>query len=282
VAICLEDAVRPDQRLAAVASLSQWLHRLSEPTQGLGGRPGCYLRPADEDILVRLLDIPGIEFVDGFIIPKATPDKIAAWAARTARKVPLLPILENRDALDPEGRRELAAACADFRDIIPRVRIGANDLFALLGGLRRARAKTIYETPLGRVVDALIEVFSGVGLPLSGCVFDRLDDLETLARECRDDVNRGLFSKTAVNPLQVAVILETYSPDPAEVEEATKILASDAPAVFALHGSMHEPACHGAWARNLLRRAAAFGLARSERIDKTDPSERCEAREHGV
>ena len=158
------------------------------------------------------------------ILPKATPEKLQAWAQRTARRFPLLPILETRDILDAEGRREMAAACADYRDLIPRVRIGANDLFALLGGLRRARGKTIYETPLGRVVDALIEVFSGVGLPLSGSVFDRIDDLETLARECRDDVARGLFAKTALNPLQVAVITESYHPDPGEIEEAQRIL----------------------------------------------------------
>lgn len=255
VAICLEDAVRPDHRLAAIDGLACWLHRLSEP-----GRAGCYIRPADEEILQRLLDVPGIECVDGFIIPKATPDKLHAWAQRTGGRFPLLPILETRDALDAEGRRELAAACAGLRNQIPRVRIGANDLFALLGGLRRPRGKTIYETPLGRVVDSLIEVFSGVGLPLSGSVFDRLDDFETLARECRDDVTRGLFGKTALNPLQVAVISESYHPEASEVEEALRILDVNSPAVFALNGSMHEPACHSAWARNLLRRAAAYGI----------------------
>jgi citrate lyase beta subunit len=256
VAICLEDAVRSDDRLGAIEGLACWLHRLSEP-----GRAGCYIRPADEEILARLLEIPGIEHIDGFILPKATPDKLQAWATRTAGRFPLLPILETRDALDPEGRRELAAACAGLRGHIPRVRIGANDLFALLGGLRRPRGKTIYETPLGRVIDELVEVFSGVGLPLSGSVFDRLDDLETLARECRDDVNRGLFAKTAINPLQVAVIAESYHPEPGEVEEALRILDASSPAVFALNGAMHEPACHSAWARNLLRRAAAFGMA---------------------
>ncbi len=255
VAICLEDAVRADERPAAVENIACWLHRLAE-----SGRSGCFIRPADEETLARLLDLPSVKYIDGFILPKATPDKLQAWAQRSARRFPLLPILETRDALDSEGRRELAAACADFRDLIPRVRIGANDLFALLGGLRRPRGKTIYETPLGRVIDELIEVFSGVGLPLAGSVFDRLDDLETLARECRDDVSRGLFSKTAVNPLQAEVILESYHPEPGEVEEALKVLDVDSPAVFPLNGSMLEPACHAAWAWCLLRRAAAFGI----------------------
>ncbi|MES2570901.1 MAG: HpcH/HpaI aldolase/citrate lyase family protein [Verrucomicrobiota bacterium] len=267
VVICLEDAVRQHDRASAVRELSSWLHRLAEG----GRRAGCFIRPADEEILARLLDMPAIESIDGFIVPKATPDKMQAWARRSDRRFPLLPILETRDALDSEGRRELAAACADFRDLIPRVRIGANDLFALLGGLRRPRGKTIYETPLGRVIDELIEVFSGVGLPLSGSVFDRLDDLETLARECRDDVTRGLFAKTALNPLQVAVISKSYYPDPSEVEEAQKILDGDSPAVFSMNGSMLEPACHSGWARNLLRRAAAFGVELSEDDRRDSP-----------
>jgi citrate lyase beta subunit len=260
IAICLEDAVRAGDRAAAAESVACWLHRLCDH-----GQAACFLRPADEEMLARLLDVPGIASVSGFILPKATPEKLQSWAQRSARRFPLLPILETRDTLDAEGRREMAAACADYRDLIPRVRIGANDLFALLGGLRRPRGKTIYETPLGRVVDELIEVFSGVGLPLSGSVFDRLDDLETLARECRDDVTRGLFSKTALNPLQVAVISESYHPDPSEIEEAVRILDLASPAVFALNGSMLETSCHAAWARDLLRRAAAFSLVPADR-----------------
>ncbi|RYD77508.1 MAG: ATP-binding protein [Verrucomicrobiaceae bacterium] len=258
IAICLEDAVRPDERYAAAQRLADWLPRLASPHNF-----HCYVRPADEALLATILDLPGAEHLSGFIIPKTTPEKLAAWALRSSQRFPLLPILETRDALDPDGRRELAAACADFRRLIPRVRIGANDLLSLLGGLRRPRGRTIYETPLGRVVDSLIEVFSGIGLPLAGSVFDRLDDLETLARECRDDVDRGLFAKTALNPRQVAFILETYRPDASEVDEARRILHAESPAVFALNGSMHEPACHTAWAQRLLRRATAFGTVES-------------------
>lgn len=255
IAICLEDAVRADDRLEALEILSCWLHRLAQPRE-----MSCYVRPPDEEILKRLLDTPGIEYIDGFILPKATPKKLQAWAGHTGGNFPLLPILETREALDSGGRSDLVAACREVRHLIPRVRIGANDLFALLGGLRRPRGKTVYETPLGRVVDELIVVFSAAGLPLSGCVFDRIDDFETLARECRDDVSRGLFAKTAVNPLQVAVITESYHPDPSEIEEAQKILDEEAPAVFALNGSMHEPACHSAWAKGIMSRAEAFKL----------------------
>ena len=253
IAICLEDAVRPERRHDAARLLGEWLPRLA------GQRPWrLYLRPADEAVLARVLDLPGVAQVDGFIVPKATPERLATWTRKTAGRFALIPIMETREALDPAGRLDLRNACADLRQHIPRVRIGVNDLFSLLGGLRRPRGRTIYETPVGHVIDSLIEVFSGVGIPLSGPAFDRTDDLATLDREARDDVARGLFAKTALNPAQATVITATYRPEQGEIEEARRIVHPDSPAVFSLHGTMHERACHIAWARHILERSAAF------------------------
>jgi citrate lyase beta subunit len=169
--------------------------------------------------------------------------------------------LESRETLDSGGRRELAEVCVEHRAAIPRVRIGANDLFALLGGLRRPRGCTVYETPLGRVVDELLEIFSARDLPLSGLVFDRLEDVGTLRREVVQDIQRGIFCKTALNPSQVAAIWEAYRPDEMELQEAHHILHPDSPAVFGLNGSMLEPACHAEWARRMIARDAMHRAA---------------------
>lgn len=258
LAVCLEDAVRVDDRRRLAVGLRGAVASLT-------GNVRVFLRPADEEILAILLDLPGIEHVAGFVLPKANPRRVDRWAEMTARRFPLLPILEAREALDPWGRRDLAEACEAHRELIPRVRIGANDLFALLGGLRRPRGRTVYETPVGRVMDGLIETFAPRGFPLCGPVFDRLDDEETLARECADDVSRGLFAKAALTPRQVTLIAESYHPTAEEMEEAMHLLRPDAPAVFRLAGSMQEPACHRAWAEGIVRRAQAFApVARVE------------------
>lgn len=259
IAVCLEDAVRPENRLPAAKTAAEWLVSLAAPRSWR-----CYLRPPDRELLAYLLDLPGISNIDGFVVPKATVSRLEEWKVETAGRFPLIPILETRDVLAPSGRAELVAACVASGALIPRVRIGANDLFSLLGGLRRPRDRTIYETPVGYVIDGLIEAFSDSGVPLSGCVFDRVADLDTLRREVRDDVARGLYSKTALNPEQVSAIVAGYRPEASEVEEAHRILCPDAPAVFLLHGAMHEPACHRAWAENVLQRAAAFQSNRSE------------------
>lgn len=250
IAVCLEDAVRPDNRKNAALALCRTLEQLDvHPRQ-------IFVRPADSDALDWLVESLPVDKIAGFILPKATVAAIHLWTEKTYGLHTILPILETRDALDPVGRRELAQACAAHPPVIPGARIGANDLFSLLGGLRRPLGRTIYETPVGRVIDGLLEAFSAQSVRLCAPVCDRFGDMETLQREVVEDIHRGLFAKTAIHPRQVHAIWRSYLPDPAEVEEAQQILQPDAPAVFGLNGDMLEPACHGEWARRLLQRDA--------------------------
>jgi len=212
-----------------------------------------FIRPADVAALEWLIEHLPLEHISGFILPKATVAKIHQWVERSAGLYTLLPILESRETLDSVGRRELAQACAAHPPLIPGARIGANDLFSLLGGLRRPLGRTIYETPVGRVIDELLEAFSAHSVQLCGPVFDRIQDLETLSREVSEDVHRGLHAKTAVTPRQVQTIWESYLPSEQELQEARCILDPDGPAVVGMHGGMLERACHTAWAKRIIR-----------------------------
>ncbi len=250
IAVCLEDAVRRENRTAAASALGEALARIETAPRAI------FVRPANVDALSHLLDHIPLERIAGFILPKATAQSIHEWIERSGGNHHILPILESRESLDPGGRRELAHACAAHRGLIPCARIGVNDLFALLGGLRRPSGRTVYQTPVGRVIDGLLEVFSSYGVTICGPVFDRMDDLATLALEVAEDVDRGLFAKTAITPRQVPVIWNAYRPAPQDVEEAQRILEPEAPAVFGLHGNMLERACHAEWAKRLLYREA--------------------------
>ena len=248
IAVCLEDAVRPENRKSAAASLCSTLKTLDTTPRPI------FVRPADCEALDWLLEYLPIEKIAGFILPKANVQSIHEWIEKSSGLYTILPILETRDILDPVGRRELAQACAAHPSNIPGARIGANDLFSLLGGLRRPTNRTIYQTPVGHVIDGLLEAFSAMSIRLCAPVCDRIGDLETLRREVVEDIQRNLFAKTAIHPIQVREIWAAYRPDAAEAEEARLILRPDAPAVFGLNGDMLEPACHGEWARRLLRR----------------------------
>lgn len=258
VAVCLEDAVRPDNRQAAAEALCRTLASLEAVPRSV------FIRPADVAALEWLIEHLPLEHISGFILPKATVAKIHLWVERSAGLHTLLPILESREALDPGGRRELAQACAAHPPLIPGARIGANDLFCLLGGLRRPPGHTIYETPLGRVVDELIEAFSEISTQLCGVVFDRVKDNETFEREVQEDIYRGLYAKTVVNPIQSRKVWAWYKPDECDLDEAAQILNPNAPAVFAWKGHMLEIACHMRWAQKLVDRQALHERAESE------------------
>ncbi len=259
--VCLEDALLPKNRKTAAEKLCRILKALKFVPRSI------FIRPADVEAFEWLIEHLPLEHISGFILPKATVAKIHLWVERSRGLHTLLPILESREALDPFGRRELAQACAAHPPIIPGARIGANDLFSLLGGLRRPPGLTVYETPVGRVIDDLIEAFSASAVRLCGPVFDRIQDLETLSREVREDIHRGLFAKTAITPTQSKAIWDSYRPDELELEEACCILDPEAPAILALHGHMLERACHNAWARHLVEReklhSAADGMGKT-------------------
>jgi citrate lyase beta subunit len=255
IAVCLEDAVRPDHRKNAASALCRALEKLDASPRPI------FVRPADTEALDWLLEYLPPDKISGFILPKATVHTIHLWIEKSYGLHTIFPILETRAALDPVGQRELAQACAAHPPVIPGARIGANDLFSLLGGLRRPAGRTVYETPVGRVIDGLLQAFSAQGVRLCAPVCDRIGDLETLQREVEEDIHRGLFAKTAIHPQQVHAIWRAYLPAATEIAEAKLILQPDAPAVFGLNGDMLEPACHGEWARRLLQRDALYHSA---------------------
>jgi len=255
IAVCLEDAVRPENRKPAAAALCSTLKTLNATPRAI------FVRPWDSNSFDWLLNYLPLEKIAGFILPKATVQSIHDWIEKSCGLHPILPILETREVLDHFGRRDLAQACAAHPYNIPGARIGANDLFSLLGGLRRPKQRTIYETPVGHVIDGLLESFSAMGVRLCAPVFDRIGDHEILKREVVEDIHRNLFSKTAIHPSQVHAIWDAYRPSPSEVDEAQLILQPDAPAVFGLNGDMLEPACHAEWACRLLHRNSLHMVA---------------------
>lgn len=250
IAICLEDAVRRERRVNAAMDICRILENLPEIPRSV------FIRPADFELLDRLLDHLPVDRIAGLILPKASVASIHQWTERSYGLHTILPILETREVLDHVGRRDLAHACAAHPSVIPGARIGANDLFSLLGGLRRPPGRTIYQTPVGHVIDGLLETFSASAVRLCAPVFDRISDLAVLLREVEDDIHRGLFAKTSVHPRQVHAIWASYLPTAAEASDALQILDPNAPAVFGSNGDMLEPACHTEWARGLLRRDA--------------------------
>lgn len=258
VIFCTEDSVRDRDLERALANIAALLPAL-EPGPLLR-----FIRPRNPMVLWRLLQLEGIERIQGFALPKFGPRHLSEWLRvwDDRNRQYLLPILETVDTFDHrkmEWMRDQLESCG-LKERVLCLRIGGNDLLNLLG-IRRGRGATVYDTPLRDTIADLVRIFHPAGYHLSAPVFDYLDTPEVLAREVAADLRHGLVGKTAIHPAQIPVIEALYRVSLDDHETAKAILAPDAAAVFRRNDSFCEPATHWRWAAAVLERARVFGVA---------------------
>lgn len=257
--ICTEDSIAANQVDDALNQLRALLKQF-RPTGMLR-----FIRARNPEVLDQLLQIEGIENIDGFVLPKVNTDNLLSYMSlfKRADRFYVMPTLETREALSWDAMRAMRdLLLADsIRDRILCLRIGGNDLLQLLG-TRRSTELTAYETGLGYTIDMLVSIFKPYGFNLSSPVFEGFDHADVLAREVQMDKLRGLFAKTAIHPDQIPEIEWHYKVGRTELEQARKILHEDAPAVFGGQDEsvMCEVATHRAWAENILARADIYGI----------------------
>lgn len=253
---CTEDAVLKYEVESCIRHLGLCMQGFRETRQRFR-----FIRARNPEILSRLLDLPNIDRIDGFVLPKFTIDNFSAYLDQlqgTSFKV--MPTLETREVFDAEAMRELRQALLQdgMEERILMLRIGGNDLMNLLG-IRRPRHMTLYQTPLGHVVAQLVTQFKPFGFSLSSPVFEYLDDHETLQQEIRLDLAHGLVGKTAIHPDQVPAIENAYRVERTDYEMALSMHDSAAPAVFRMHDAMCEIATHRHWSNEIIIRHACYG-----------------------
>ena len=258
---CTEDAIRAEELGAALENL-----RLVLPA--VTPRPALrFARPRSPQVLAHILAIPGVENLDGFVLPKVNCVRFGQFleVLDGHERFLLMPTLETAETFDPAEMRALRRML-EHETIRPRIlslRIGANDLLQLLG-VRRSSTTTIYETGLRSVIDMLAGVFKPHGFNLTAPVFEGLAHPEVLASEVEQDLAHGLFGKTAIHPGQLAVIEAAYSVSADDLEMARMVLHPEQPAVFRMHDIMCERTTHAAWAELIVARSRIYGVRGAE------------------
>jgi len=214
----------------------------------------------------------------------------------------VVPVLEHTDLAYRERRvRHLTAVRADLaaHACALSARVGGTDLSGYFG-LRRDRDTTIYD--LRVVADVIADVVNVLGRGprpwfVSGPVWEyfgprerllrtplrttpftdhdleglRADlvrsDLDGLLREAALDRANGLWGKTVIHPSHVAVVHAVQPVSHAEYRDARDVLrgTADGARRSAFGDKMNEGRPHRAWARQIVRRAGAFGVLRPGR-----------------
>ncbi|WP_027994775.1 HpcH/HpaI aldolase/citrate lyase family protein [Simplicispira psychrophila] len=258
VIFCTEDAVHPRDLPGALANLAVALLALRPEAQRQR-----FIRVRSPEVLQQVLALPGIQHIDGFVLPKATALNMPQYMhLLSATQHSLMPTLESVEVFDDHEllRLRLVLQQPAWRARILVLRIGGNDLLSLLG-LRRQRGHTLYETPVGAVIARLVTTFKPYGFRLSAPVFEYLDDDATLEREVRQDLLHGLTGKTAIHPDQVPRIERYYSARHSDLAAARRILDPDAAGVFQFDNAMCEPTTHRNWALSVVQAEQHYGTA---------------------
>jgi citrate lyase beta subunit len=253
---CTEDAVSDSELSWALFNLSVVLENMRDDIPA-----DRFVRVRNPDVMARVLAMPGVEKLRGFVLPKSTRHNFDSYFRQVRDTEHLLmPTLETAEVFSDEEMRlfRIVLEAPGVRSRILALRIGGNDLLALLG-LRRPRTMTLYRTPLGPVIARLVTTFRPYGFVLTAPVFEHLDLPELLDEEVLEDIAYGMVGKTAIHPTQIAPIEQHYKVKPQDLAAAHAILDENAPAVFRMHNSMCEVATHRAWAERTVAQSHVFG-----------------------
>jgi citrate lyase beta subunit len=229
-------------------------------------------------------------------------DEVVAASEVAGRRLLVMPVLESTDISFVESRvsslLEMRTLIDKYRDYVPAVRIGATDLSAAYG-LRRAREFTIWDLHVvADVICAAVNVFGRVeagAYVVAGPVWEYYSaperlfkpqlretpfvaheeralraqliaaDLDGLIREVALDRANGLVGKTVIHPTHVAAVHALSVVAHEEYADACDVLATEGrggAAASSFGNKMNESKPHTAWARRVLKRAHAFGVAR--------------------
>lgn len=257
IIFCLEDSVAEHDLENALKNLANTLAKIKKESDMLR-----FVRVRHPQMLRTILALPGVDKLTGFVLPKFTLANSHAYLDPCLKTQHwLMPTLETQEVFDEQAMIQLRESLRTHRCAhrILALRIGGNDLLALLG-LRRRPHMTIYETPLGSLIGRLVLCFRPYGFYITAPVFEYFEDRETLEREMKQDIAYGLLSKTAIHPMQVPWIEQSYAVSTHEMEMANALLTAQCPAVFKMHGAMCEVATHQTWAHHIHEQAAIFGI----------------------
>lgn len=254
VVIDMEDGIEASSLEAGLTILKELLPRLSDSPLHR------FIRPRNPEILEIVLQMDGIENMDGFILPKFGIGNMHIYLSALERSPFLfMPSIEGIELFEADSLRAIRNSILPFLPRIPVVRFGAEDMLRQLG-LRRECSLSLFDMALpSQVIGNMMGVFKPYGFEISGGVYRCFQNHEGFTQDLLRDLREGLIGKTIIHPNQILWIEQCYKVSAEEYEEAKKLFDSKE-AVFALNGTMAETQTQKRWAVNILRRYELYGI----------------------
>jgi citrate lyase subunit beta/citryl-CoA lyase len=178
---------------------------------------------------------------DYVIVPMTSGPEAPRKAGRAAGK-PVLAMIETA-----RGVLNAAAIAPETAGLVA----GTNDLAADLG-LRPGGDRA----PLATALQSILLAARAAGVAAFDGVYNRLDDPEGFAAQCREGRGFGFDGKSLVHPSQIDIANTVFGPSGPEVEAAMRLLAAATGGAERFEGEMIER-MHVEQARWVLARARA-------------------------
>ena len=151
--------------------------------------------------------------IDGVMLPKAeTPEQVEAVARSVASRT-VIPFLETARGI----LNALAIAGADA--LVPALCLGAEDLTAQLGVPR-----TVDGDELLLARSQVVLAAAAIGADAIDTVFTNLTDALLLEQDALRARAIGFRGKLAIHPGQIDVINTVFSPSPADIDRARRLV----------------------------------------------------------
>lgn len=214
----LEDAVPPGGKDEARRVLAGWLAGLADP--------GCelWVRINPESAAADIAATAG-PLVTGVVVPKAGPGLLAETGRLLSARERLLGMAPGRFRVLPmietaRGLLSLAGIAAAPR--VARLGIGEADLAADLGLQPGPGQAELIPLRLQIVVASAAQ---GIGAPVGPASLD-FRDPDALRESTQGLIRLGFRARTAIHPAQIPTINEVFTPGPAEVARARRLVAA--------------------------------------------------------
>lgn len=271
--IDLEDAMGDMDERTLYLLLKMRLSELNIYKNELSNKK-VFIRTRTPKMLRKILKLPFIECVDGFILPKFDLTNIEEYKdiIKANKEFWYMPVLESGMLSIPTKRclnlEQLHERLKSVEENILNIRVGGND-FCNLYGIRRHAPQTIYDINLiSNILSDIIGVFSK-DYVVSGPVCEYLSDsgMPTLRKEVQLDLLNGFIGKTAIHPKQVQCINEEMMPTYTDYMDAKTLLhwEKDTGVCKSYDGSrMLEVKCHQKWAKKILMLAEIYGVKKDK------------------
>jgi citrate lyase subunit beta / citryl-CoA lyase len=217
----LEDSVAPETKETARAQVAETVRGGGFAHREILIRINAMETPWGTDDLAAALGAGA----DGVLFPKVSvPDDLQMLVSRLetlggGEGIGVWVMMETARGILHAGA--IAAAASDPRTRLAGLVMGTNDLS------KETRARIVPgRAPMRSWLMTCVAAARAYGLDILDGVYNDIADAEGFERECMEARDLGFDGKTLIHPSQIEPCNRVFSPTPAELDEARRILAA--------------------------------------------------------